>query len=97
MAYKITAYTKRQAKKLGVEVKASSVKGKKIAVIKDGKKVADVGALGYKDYPTFMELEKKGKLPKGTANQKRKLYKGRHEKDRNVRGSRGFWADKLLW
>jgi hypothetical protein len=97
MAYKITAYTKEQAKKLGVEVKNSSVKGKKIAVIKNGKKIADVGALGYNDYPTFLELEKQGKLPKGTATQKRKNYKSRHEKDRKVLNSRGYYADKLLW
>jgi hypothetical protein len=97
MAYKITAYTKSQAKKLGVVVKNSSVKGKKIAVIKNGKKIADVGALGYNDYPTFLELEKQGKLPKGTATQKRKNYKSRHEKDRKVPNSRGYYADKLLW
>ena len=38
MVYKITDYTKAQAKKLGVSVRASSVKGRKIDVIKDGKK-----------------------------------------------------------
>ena len=42
MPYKITAYTKRQAKKLGVEVKLSKTKGKKIDVFKKGKKVASV-------------------------------------------------------
>lgn len=97
MPYKITNYTKAQAKKLGVVVKPSSVKGKKIDVIKDGKKVASVGGLGYNDYPTFKKLEAKGEVPKGTAEKRRKLYKTRHEKDRKVAGSRGFFADKLLW
>ena len=53
-SYKITDYTKRKAKTLGLEVKPSSVKGKKIDVFKNGKKVASVGALGYDDYPTHM-------------------------------------------
>jgi hypothetical protein len=97
MPYKITNYTKAQAKKLGVSVKQSSVKGKKIDVIKGGKKVASVGAIGYNDYPTFKKLEAKGEVPKGTAEKRRKLYKDRHDKDRKVKGSRGFWADKLLW
>lgn len=97
MPYKITNYTKAQAKKLGVSVRQSSVKGKKIDVLKDGKKVASVGAIGYKDYPTFKNLEQKGQVPKGTAEKRRKAYKTRHEKDRNVKGSRGFYADKLLW
>jgi hypothetical protein len=97
MPYKITNYTKAQAKKLGVSVKQSSVKGKKIDVVKDGKKIASVGAIGYNDYPTFKKLEASGEVPKGTAEKRRKLYKDRHDKDRKVKGSRGFWADKLLW
>jgi hypothetical protein len=97
MPYKITNYTKAQAKKLGVSVRQSSVKGKKIDVVKDGKKIASVGAIGYNDYPTFKKLEASGEVPKGTAEKRRKLYKDRHDKDRKVKGSRGFWADKLLW
>jgi hypothetical protein len=97
MAYKITEYTKQQAKKLGVEVRPSLVKGKKVAVIKNGKKVADVGAIGYMDYPTYLDLETKGKYPKGYANFRRRQYKIRHDKDRRVPFSNGFYADKLLW
>jgi len=97
MAYKITAYTKNQAKKLGVTVKPSQTKGKKIDVFKNGQKVASVGAIGYNDYPTFMDLEKRGKVPKGTAESRRKNYKSRHQKNRNIKGSKGYYADKLLW
>lgn len=97
MAYNIKAYTKNQAKKIGVTVKPSGSKGKKIDVFKKGVKVASVGAIGYKDYPTYMELEKKGKVPKGTATKRRKLYKIRHKKDRNIKNSNGFYADRLLW
>ena len=59
MAYRIKDYTKKQAKKYGLTVKPSRNKGKKIDVFKKGVKVASVGATGYGDYPTFMELEKK--------------------------------------
>jgi hypothetical protein len=93
MSYIITSYTKRQAKKLNVVVKPSSVKGKKIDVFnKEGKKLASVGALGYNDYPTFIK-----KHGKDYADSRRRLYKMRHEKDRHERGSAGYYADKLLW
>jgi hypothetical protein len=97
MAYRIKRHTFEQAKKLGVEVKPSKVKGKKIDVFKNGEKVASVGALGMNDYPTYLEKEKDGVVAQGTANKRRKAYKMRHEKDRHIRGSKGFYADKLLW
>mgnify|MGYP003660880053 FL=1 len=92
MVYTITSYSRKQAKKIGVTIKKSKVKGKKIAVFKKGKKVADVGALGYKDFPTYTKT--KGKV---YANKRRKLYKIRHEKTRKKKGSRSYYADKILW
>ncbi len=93
MAYRIKAYTLKQAKKLGVSVKPSTVKGKKIDVFdKKGEKLASVGAIGYDDYPTF--IEKKGKE---YADSRRYLYKIRHKKDRLKKGTPGYYADKLLW
>ncbi len=93
MAYRIKPYTKSQAKKYGVSVKPSSVEGKKIDVFNSkGEKLASVGAIGYGDYPTFWE--QKGKE---FADEKRRLYKMRHAKDRVVRGTPGWYADKLLW
>mgnify|MGYP003664999451 FL=1 len=92
MAYNITSYTKKQARKIGVKVKPSKVKGKKIDVFKGGKKVASVGAIGYGDYPTF--LKTKGKE---YASERRRLYKLRHNKNRSKVGSNGYYADKLLW
>lgn len=97
MSYKITKYTINQAKKHGLTVAKSKVKGKKIDVFKNGKKIASVGAIGYGDYPTYLELEKKGKKPKGYAAQRRRLYKKRHSKDRNKKGTNSWFADKLLW
>lgn len=92
MGYTITNYTKSKAKKLGVTVRQSKVKGKKIDVFKDGKKVASVGAIGYSDYPTYIKT--KGKK---YADERRRLYKKRHSKDRTKRGSNGWYADQLLW
>jgi hypothetical protein len=93
MAYTITSYTKEQARKHNVVVKPSSVKGKKIDVFnKKGEKLASVGALGYSDYPTF--IKEKGLT---YANERRRLYKERHDKDRHEKGTAGYWADKLLW
>jgi len=93
MAYSITKYTRDKAKKLGVVVKPSSVKGKKIDVFnKKGEKLASIGALGMGDYPTFMR--EKGK---DYANVRRRLYKDRHKKDRHKRGTAGYYADQLLW
>lgn len=92
MPYQITEYTKNQAKKLGVSVKPSTNKKKKLDVFKNNKKVASVGAVGYGDFPTFKKT--KGKE---FADKRRKAYKQRHEKNRNIKGSAGFYADKLLW
>lgn len=97
MSYVISRYTRNKAKQLGVQVKPSTRKGKKIDVFKNGKKVASIGAAGMNDYPTYMRKEKQGKVEKGTAERRRKLYKIRHKKDRNVRGTPGYYADKLLW
>ena len=90
--YNITRYTYAKAKKLGVSVKPSTNKTKKIDVFRNGKKLASVGANGMNDFPTFIK-ERGMKF----AKTRRRLYRMRHEKDRHKRGSRGYWADKLLW
>ena len=97
MAYKILPYSLRKAKELGVVIKPSTNILKKIDVFKNGKKIASIGARGMNDYPTYLEKEKKGYFDKGYANKRRKLYKERHEKDRNVVGSNGYYEDKILW
>lgn len=93
MKYKITNYTYKRAKKLGVTVRPSLNKTKKIDVYdKRGKKIASVGANGMNDYPTY--ILKKGH---SYAKKRRKLYKRRHTRDRHVKYSNGWFADKLLW
>jgi hypothetical protein len=90
--YTITKYTRQQAAKLGVIVKPSSNKTKKLDVYKNNKKIASIGAYGMNDYPTFMKT-------RGIkyAKTRRRLYKIRHEKDRHLKWSRGWLSDKLLW
>lgn len=90
--YEISEYSKIKASKLGVDIKPSKSKGKKIDVFKEGKKITSIGAKGYKDYPTY--IKEKGK---SYADERRKLYKERHQKDRTKYGSRGWYADKILW
>ncbi len=90
--YTIRAYTRQRAKQLGVTVKLSDNPKFKLDVFKNGKRISRCGACGYNDFPTF--IAKKGMK---YAKTRRRLYKMRHEKDRHIKGSRGYYADKLLW
>lgn len=85
MVYTIANYSKQQAKKLGVELKLSSNSKKKIDVFKNGKKIASIGAIGYSDYATSKDKER------------RRLYRLRHKGEDKVIGSNGYYAWKLLW
>lgn len=73
------------AKKIGVTVKPSEVKNKKLDVFKDDKKVASIGDIRYSDFLQHND------------EQRKKNYKSRHNKDRKVKGSAGYYADKILW
>ena len=73
------------AKKLGVEVKPSSVKNKKLDVFKGDKKVASIGDIRYGDY-----------LQTGD-EQKKKNYKSRHQNNRTKKGTPGYYSDQILW
>lgn len=92
MIYHITQYTRHKSKRLGVTVKPSTNKTKKIDVYKKGTKIASVGANGMNDFPTY--IKNRGVK---YAKTRRRLYRIRHEKDRHIKGSNGYWADKLLW
>lgn len=85
MVYTITEHSKQQAKKFGVEIKISSNPKKKLDVFKDGKKVASIGQIGYKDYGTY--LKEKGKA---FADERRRLYRIRHSGENN-------YSLKILW
>ena len=91
--YKITDYSYNQAKKLNVNIKPSTKANFKIDIYDiAGNLITSIGHKDYKDYPTY--LKENGK---DYAEERRKLYKKRHEKDRSIKGSRGYYADKILW
>jgi len=92
MTYQITDYSFKQASKLGVQIKPSKNKKKKIDVFRQGEKIASIGASGYGDYPTYTKT--KGKT---YAEERRKLYKLRHAKNSAVIGSNAFYANRILW
>ena len=92
MPYIIQPYSKEQARKLNVTIKPSTNKMKKIDVYKGDKKIASIGAINYNDYPTY--LKKNGRV---YADNRRKLYKIRHQNDINKINSPGYFANKLLW
>jgi hypothetical protein len=90
--YKISPYSYKMAKELGVDIKPSLNTKKKIDVFKDNKKIVSIGANGMMDYPNYLKY--KGKT---IADERRRLYKKRHEKTRHVKGSASYYADKILW
>ena len=83
--YQITKYSYEQAKKLGVKIVPSKVKGKKIDVYKDGKKVASIGDSRYTDFATTGDKEQ------------RRRFKLRFDKSRKIVGSNSYYSDKILW
>ena len=90
--YNITDYSYMQARRLGVQIKLSTNKKKKIDVFNDGKKVASIGAMGMYDYPSYIK-----DLGKEFADRRRAAYKKRHEKYRHIVGSNSYYSDQILW
>lgn len=88
----ISAYSRRKAKQLGVNIRESKQPKKKLDVLRDGDVVASIGDKDYKDYPTH--LKEKGK---DFADKRRILYKKRHESTRHKVGTPSYYADQLLW
>ena len=94
MQYKITDYTKKQADKLGLEVKPSTKKYKKIDVYKDNKLLGSVGDTRYQDYGLLLQNTNN---KKSYADFRRRLYKIRHSNDSKNKYSNGWLASNLLW
>jgi hypothetical protein len=91
--YHILPYSKKKAKELNVQIFPSRNKNKKIDIYDmNGYFITSIGSYGAMDYPTYVLY-----CGKEFANERRKLYKIRHKKDRNIKGSRGYYADKILW
>jgi len=91
MSYTILPYSQQRAKALGVTIKPSTVKGKKIDVFRGDKKVASIGAKGYKDYPHYLQEDPV------LAKEKRQHYRARHRADLLNVGTPGWYAGRILW
>ena len=92
MSYRITSRQRSAAKRLGVQIKPSTVKGKKLDVFKGDKKVASIGALGMKDFDLW---RKSDGIEKARARQK--AFKSRFQKQRIKVGTPAYYADQILW
>ena len=100
--YDILDYTYERLEKLNkklntnkITIEHSKNKDKKIDVFINNKKVASIGAIGYKDYPTY--TKEKGKK---YADGRRKLYYRRHSKENAIKDGKitpSWWAKWLLW
>ena len=92
MSYRIKRRQYQNAKKLGVEIKPSKSKNKKIDVFKNNKKVASIGDIRYSDYATYRNV-------KGVnfADNRKRLYKKRHASTRKKIGSNSYYSDRILW
>lgn len=76
----------RKARKIGVKIKPSTRKFKKLDVFnKEGKKLASIGDVRYKDFNITSDKNR------------RRLYKIRHQKYRNRVGTPSYFADRILW
>ena len=75
----------KKAKKIGVSVKRSTIKSKKLDVMKNGVRVASIGDVRYSDFLQHGDPER------------RRRYKLRHQKFRNKVGTPSYYADKILW
>lgn len=95
--YRIFNAQRIAARKLGVTIRPSSSKGKKIDVYKNGFKVASIGDIRYKDFWMYKRDERNGKYPKGYAEERRQLYKIRHNQSCIIKNSPGYYACEILW
>jgi hypothetical protein len=91
--YEITPQQHRIARELGVHIFPSDKSKYKIDVYDwNGCYILSCGASKYYDY--FLYKKKYGK---DYAEERRRLYKIRHQKDLGNLGSKGYYAWHLLW
>ena len=93
MTYEIKPYSYYKAELLGVKIKPSTRPKYKIDVFShDNDYITSIGAIGYKDFPTY--YEEKGEE---YATKRRELYRNRHHKEKDKVGTRGYYSYNILW
>ena len=91
MTYTITGYSKAAARRLGVTIRPSTLKNKKIDVMsKTGKKICSIGDSRYSDFPSYVSSH-----GLAHAKKRRTLYHKRH--GTYAAGTPGYYASHILW
>ena len=91
--YKITDYSFNQAKKIGVFIKSSKNKNKKIDVYDQNDEfIASIGNVNYSDYGNYLIT-----YNKEYADKRRNLYRIRHKKGSEIVNSKQYLAMHILW
>ncbi len=85
MANYVMSRVKANARKIGVTVKPSTRKGKKIDVFRNQKKLASIGDASMADFTKHRD------------EQRRKNFKSRFQKQRTKVGTPAYFSDRLLW
>jgi hypothetical protein len=88
--YDIKPYSYEKAHELGLDIKPSKRKHKKIDIYKDGDYICSIGDNRYMDYPSFLERD-----GYEIAELHRQRYHNRHKKDLNY--LKGFLSLYILW
>lgn len=89
--YQITPEQYQKAKQLGVQIFPSDRPAKKIKVVTKSK-ILYIGDSKYSDYSQYIASH-----GLQYANERRRLYRIRHEKDMNVLGTPGYYSLRILW
>ena len=76
---------RNNANALGVQVKKSTKKHKKLDVFRSNQKLASIGDKRYTDFLQTSDKEQQ------------KRYKSRHQRTRVKEGTPSFYADRILW
>ena len=91
--YIITQYSYDKAKQLNLIIKQSKNKGKKIDVYDiDNTFLHSIGDIRYNDYPNYCII-----FNKQYADERKRLYHIRHQKNINVINSKQYLSANLLW
>lgn len=101
MSYIIRDWTKKQAKKYNLDIYPAENKKHKLEVYdkETGNFLGNIGAFGYNDYGQYLDMEKAELVPKGYADERRRLYHLRHSKERgfDTPYTKSWLARVLLW
>ena len=91
--YIITQYSYDKAKQLNLIIKQSKNKGKKIDVYTiNNDFLHSIGDIRYNDYPSYLLI-----YNKQYADERKRLYNIRHQKNINIVNSKQYLSANLLW